>query len=95
MCIARRVFAYIRFILLPASMNTLSMSYVPIWALSTRGAFSGRGTVMGWSSLLNSMGCSEQCRYSVVAEGDVTAKLTWRVMFFPLCSTLAPTVSLL
>jgi hypothetical protein len=28
------------------------------------------------------MGCSDQCRYSVVAGGDVTAKLTWRVMLF-------------
>jgi hypothetical protein len=28
------------------------------------------------------MGCSDQCRYSVVAGGDVTAKLTWRFMLF-------------
>jgi hypothetical protein len=63
-------------------MNTLSMSYIPIWALSTRGAFPGRGTVIGWSSLLNSMGCSDQCRYSIVAGGEVTARLTWRVILF-------------
>jgi hypothetical protein len=37
---------------------------------------------MGLSSLLNSMGCSDQCRYSVVAGGDVTARLTYRVMLF-------------
>jgi hypothetical protein len=63
-------------------MNTLSMSYPPIWALSTRGAFPGRGTVMGWSSLLNSIGCSDQCKYYVVTGGDVTAKLTWGDMLF-------------
>jgi hypothetical protein len=28
------------------------------------------------------MGCSDQCRYSVVAGGDVTARFTWRVMHF-------------
>jgi hypothetical protein len=28
------------------------------------------------------MGCSDQCRYSVVAGGDVTARLTCRVMLF-------------
>jgi hypothetical protein len=76
-------------------MNTLSTSYVPISALSTRGAFPGRGTVMGSSSLLNSMGCSDQCRYSVVARGEVIARLTWRVMLFSLCSTLALAISLL
>jgi hypothetical protein len=32
------------------------------------------------SSLLNSMGCSDQ--YSVVAGGEVTARLTCRVMLF-------------
>jgi hypothetical protein len=37
----------------------MSTSYHPIWALSTRGVFPGRGTVMGWSSLLNSMGLLE------------------------------------
>jgi hypothetical protein len=71
-----------RFIPLPASINTLSTLYVPIWALSTKGAFPGQGTVMGWSSLLNSMGCSDQCRYSVVARVEVTARLTWQVMLF-------------
>jgi hypothetical protein len=44
--------------------------------------FPGRGTVMGWSSLLNSMGCSDQSKYSVVTGGEVTAKLTWRDMLF-------------
>jgi hypothetical protein len=63
-------------------MNTLSTSYVPIWALSTKGAFPSRGTVIGWSSLLDSMGCSHQCRYSVVAGGEVIARLTCRVILF-------------
>jgi hypothetical protein len=82
MCIARSVFAYIKFIPLPTSITTLSTSYPPIWPLSTRGAFPGRGTVMGWSYLLNSMGCSNQNKYFVVTGGDVTAKLTWRDMLF-------------
>jgi hypothetical protein len=82
MRIARRVFTYIRFIPLPASMNTLSMLYPPIWALSTRGALPGRGTVIGWSYLLNSIGCSDQCKYSVDTRGDVIAKLTCREMLF-------------
>jgi hypothetical protein len=44
--------------------------------------FLGRGTVIGWSSLLNSMGCSDQCKYSVVTGGDVTARLTCQDMLF-------------
>jgi hypothetical protein len=31
---------------------------------------------------LNSIGCSDQCRYSVVAGGEVTARLTCRVILF-------------
>jgi hypothetical protein len=46
-CIALSVFAYIKLIPLPVSMNILSTSYAPIWALNTRGAFPGRGTVIG------------------------------------------------
>jgi hypothetical protein len=37
---------------------------------------------MGWSSLLNSIGCSDQCRYFVAAGGDVTARLSYWVMLF-------------
>jgi hypothetical protein len=72
-------------------MNTLSTSYPPIWALSTRCAFPGRGTVIGWSSLLNSIGCSDQCKYYVYTGGDVIAKLTWtwaRVVSLPQCVPL-------
>jgi hypothetical protein len=32
--------------------------------------------------MLNSIGCSDQCRYSVVAGGEVTARLTYLVMLF-------------
>jgi hypothetical protein len=28
------------------------------------------------------MGCLDQCKYSVVTGGDVTARLTWRDMLF-------------
>jgi hypothetical protein len=85
----------IRFIPLPASMNILSILYVPICALSTKGAFPGQGTIIGWSSLLNSMGCSDQCRYSVVASGEVIARLTIELCFSPLCLTWVLVVSLL
>jgi hypothetical protein len=67
---------------LPASMNILLTSYALIWALSTKGVFPGRDTVMGWSSLLNLIGCSDQCRYSVIAGGEVTARLTCQVILF-------------
>jgi hypothetical protein len=42
----------------------------------------GRGTFIGWSSLLSSISCSDQCRYSVVTRGDVIARLTCREMLF-------------
>jgi hypothetical protein len=88
-------FAYIKFIPLLASINTFSTSYPPIGALSTRGAFPGRGTVIGWSSLLNSIGCLDQCKYSVVTGDNVIAKLTCREMlFFSLYATLVQGVSL-
>jgi hypothetical protein len=51
-------------------------------SFGTRGMFPGWGTVIGWSSLLNSMGCSDQCRYFMVIGGNVTAKFTWWVMLF-------------
>jgi hypothetical protein len=41
MCIAQSIFAYIRFIPLPAFMNTLSTLYPPIYALRTKGALPG------------------------------------------------------
>jgi hypothetical protein len=41
-----------------------------------------QGTVIGWSSLLNSIGYSDQCKYYVVTRGDVIAKLTCREMLF-------------
>jgi hypothetical protein len=44
--------------------------------------FPGRGTVIGWSSLLNSIGCSDQYKYFVVTGGDVIAKLTCQEFFF-------------
>jgi hypothetical protein len=42
----------------------------------------GRGTVIGWSSLLNSIGCLDQCKYSVDTGGKVIARLTCREMIF-------------
>jgi hypothetical protein len=75
-------------------MNTLSTSYPLIWALSTRGAFPGWGTVIEWYSLLNSIGCSDPCKYSVVTKGDVIARLTSREMLFPLCATSVEVVLL-
>jgi hypothetical protein len=47
MFIAFRVLAYIRFIPLPASINTLPTSYPPICTFNTIGAFLGLGTFFG------------------------------------------------
>jgi hypothetical protein len=82
MHIAFRVLAYIRFMLLPASMNTLLISYPPICAFSTIGECPGLGTFLGWSALLNLTGWSDHCRYSVVAGGDDIARFTCLDMFF-------------
>jgi hypothetical protein len=81
-CIAFRVFAYIRFMPLPASMNTLSMLYPPIYAFSTKGVFPDRGNFIGWSSLLNSISYSDQWRYSMFTGGECIIKLTCRDMLF-------------
>jgi hypothetical protein len=54
--IAFSVLAYIRFTPLPASMNTLPMSYPPICAFSTIGECPGLGTFLGWFTLLNLIG---------------------------------------
>jgi hypothetical protein len=77
-----RLLAYIRFIPLPASMNTLPTSYPPICALSTIGEWPGLGTFLGWSALLNLTGWSDHFRYSVVSGGDVIARLTYLDMLF-------------
>jgi hypothetical protein len=47
MFIAFRVLAYIRFILLPVSMNTLPTSYPPIYAFNTIGVCPGLGNFLG------------------------------------------------
>jgi hypothetical protein len=61
---------------LPASMDTLLMSYPPICAFKTIGLWPGLGTFLGWSALLNLTGWSDHCRYSVVAGGDDIARFT-------------------
>jgi hypothetical protein len=84
--IAFRVLAYIRFMSLPASMNTHPMSYPPICAFNTIGPCPGLGTFLGWSALMNLTGWSDHLKYSVVAGGDDIAKFTCLDMLF--CSFL-------
>jgi hypothetical protein len=86
MFIAFRVLAYIRFILLPASMNTHQTSYPPICAFNTIGACPGLGNFLGWSSLLNPTVCSDHRKYPVVAGGDDMARFTCLDILF--CSFL-------
>jgi hypothetical protein len=43
---------------------------------------------------LNSIGCSDQCKYSVNIGGNVIARLTCREMLSTLCLTLVLVVSL-
>jgi hypothetical protein len=86
MFIAFKVLSYIRFIPLPASMNTRPMSYHPICAFNTIGACPGLGTFLGWSSLLNLTIWSVHCRYSMVVGGDDIASFTCLDIFF--CSFL-------
>jgi hypothetical protein len=86
MFITFKVLVYIRFIPLPASMNTRSMSYPPICASNTIGTCPGLGTFLGWSSLLNLTVWSDHRRYSVVAGGDDIARFTCLDVLF--CSFL-------
>jgi hypothetical protein len=93
--IALRVLTYIRFIPLPASMNTRPLSYPPICVFNTIGACPGLGTFLGWSSRLNLTVWSDHYRYFVVPGGDDIARFTCLDMFF--CSfffTLGHTGSL-
>jgi hypothetical protein len=88
MLIAFRVLAYIKFMPLPASMNTRPMSYPLIYAFNTIGACLGLGTFLGWSALLNLTGWSDHFKYSIAAGGDDIAKFTCLDMLFALFWTL-------
>jgi hypothetical protein len=67
---------------LPASMNTLPISYPPICAFSTIGECPSLGTFLRWSALLNLTGWSDHYRYSVVAGGDDIARFICLDMLF-------------
>jgi hypothetical protein len=82
MFIAFKVRAYIRFIPLPASMNTHPMSYPPICTFNTIGPCPGLGTFLGWSSLLNLTVWSDHRRYSVVADGDDISRFACLNIYF-------------
>jgi hypothetical protein len=82
MCIANSMFAYIRFIPLPASINTLS-TFVPSYL-----CFEYQGRIT-WPRYCYWMVFSiefyrlfDQCKYFVDTGGDVIARLTSREMLF-------------
>jgi hypothetical protein len=76
------------------TLVTLLRSYPPIWALRTMGVCLGRGPFGRSSSLLNSIGLSDQLTYFVVAGGKVVARFTCRDMLSALSSTLVHVGSL-
>src|SRR6266699_545096 len=82
MLIFRKVSAYMRFKLLPPSMNTRDTSNPAITAGRINAACPGLGTCGGWSSMPKLMLFPDQSRYSTVGGGIFSALKICREISF-------------
>ena len=82
MFIFLNVSAYIRFRLLPPSMNTRGTLNPAITAGKISADCPGRGTCCGWSAIVKPMSCPDQLRYSIIGGGIFSAMNTYREITF-------------